>query len=174
MDVFGLPSLATPSGFRFLVSSAVLGCGPCGDAVGRVGFRPSQMRSHCVSLVVLEMRGFPFSRASRFPTILPGFTFPSILLGEPYSYPSAAKASQESETTVLVGGSLCISMVLCGGQAPPSGGSSPSYIVPEAGGTRRLLPPRPTKSGVQCTYNILPLLPLKLEGEAGATGYPTS
>ena len=26
----------------------------------------------------------PFSRASRFPTILPGFTFPSFLLGEQY------------------------------------------------------------------------------------------
>ena len=48
VDVFGLPSLATRSGFRFLVSLAVLGCGPCRGAVGRVGFRPSQMRSHCV------------------------------------------------------------------------------------------------------------------------------
>ena len=47
-----------------------------------------------------------FSRASHFPTILPGFTFPPVLLGEPYSYPSPAKASPESETTLLVGGSL--------------------------------------------------------------------
>ena len=52
VDVFGLPSLATRSGFRFLVSLAVLGCGPCRGAVGRVGFRPSQMRSHCVSLAL--------------------------------------------------------------------------------------------------------------------------
>ena len=45
-----------------------------------------------------------FSRTSHFPTVLPGFTFPPVLLGEPYCYPSAAKASRESETTVLVGG----------------------------------------------------------------------
>ena len=75
-DVFGLPSLATRSGFRFLVSLAVLGCGPCRGAVGRVGFRPSQMRSHCVSLA-LDMGDISRSPGPHiFPLFSPGSPTP--------------------------------------------------------------------------------------------------
>ena len=57
----------------------------------------------------------PFSRASHFPTILPGFTYPPVLLGEPYSYRSAAKASE----TLCCGWFSGLYFMSSGGSSPP-------------------------------------------------------
>ena len=95
VDVFGLPSSATPSGLRFLVSLAVLGRGPCRGAVGRVGFRASQMGSHCMGLPG-KMRA-----CALFSWVFVSFTVP---LGYTILLPSAKAAQPRAANTISQGG----------------------------------------------------------------------
>ena len=139
--------------FRFLVSLAVLGCGPCRGAVGRVGFRPSQMRCHCVSLA-LDMGDISRSPGPHiFPLFSPGS--PSPLFSWVNHTPTLRQPKQARRVK-----QLCWWVVLWSLFHVKLLYSCWQLVSILGGRSLR----------VRGTYNILPLLPLKLEGEAGATG----